>query len=163
MLGTLTIGRRSYEVAKAELHVPVKEECRILYLSAWGIKGGKEGGLVIYGAELALLNSPADLDGARIHVRPDGETYEDDTLGTDIIGWNEEESTAREDEELYNYGDICIDFESIGGNEYRCRVKCDLALIGPPTDGPSTSYPVKATAEFLAIADEVDPLDGEWY
>ena len=84
MQNTITLNGKSYPTENVELHLPVVDETRLLYMA---VESETEaGGFGLWEIELALLDNIEDMDGKRIHVRPDGETYDDDSLGTDIIG-----------------------------------------------------------------------------
>jgi hypothetical protein len=158
MKGTLSIAGDVYAVVKAELHLPVLDYRRYMYLSVWGERGNEGAGFDLWNVELALLESFDELDGKRIHVRPDGESYEDDTLGCDIIGMDDERSfwqtTGRQ---VYAYGDIRIHFQRLDGDQYRCHVDCTLAEVGPNEERRTREFPITGSADFAVTADEIDP------
>lgn len=157
MWGTLTIGGKTYPVLRAELHVPVTEDGRYMHLFVRGGPRRDMEGFALYDVGLPLLKSVDDLDGQRIHVRPDRDTYEDDSLGTDIISMTEL-NYWQADGRNYAYGEIQVDFARIRERQYRCRFWC--TLVGSENADhertPGASVQVGA-ADFVVTADERDP------
>jgi len=161
MKNVLKIHDIEYSIEKAELHLPLVDDIRIMYMMIQC--GSNEGGFAIWEIELGLLEKIDDLDGKRIHVKPNGETYDDDTLGTDIIGadiltdLNYWQGPGDED---YCYGDIKVDFERINGSTYRVRVECSLTDSDDnPDELPSEAFKIIGKAEFTVTVDEKNPME----
>ena len=159
MKNILKIHDIEYSIEEAELHLPLVDDILLMYIMVQC--ESKEGGFAIWEIELALLEKFDDLDGKRIHVKPNGETYDDDTLGTDIIGadtltdLNYWQGPGDKD---YCYGDIKVDFERITGSTYRVRVECSLTDSDEdPVALPSEAFDVIGKAEFTVIIDQKNP------
>ena len=163
MNSTVTLHGASYPVTEAELHLPVVDDMRLIYMMV--TSDSVAGGFALWEIELALLEKIDDLDGKRIHVRPNGETYDDDTLGTDIIGsdsftdlnyWN----THGQAIPGYCYGDILVDFKRIEGRTYRVRAEMTLTESDEdPEDLSSEDYNVTGSADFVVTVDEQNPTE----
>ena len=156
----LTINNKSYRITEPELHFLATDDTWLMYLGV-GLGPGK-GCLGLWEIELVLLDSIDKLDGKRIHLHPDGESYDDDTLGTDIIG-----AYAMSDlnyllveGEAYIYGEILVDFKRIQGMTYHCHIEFTLTDSDEDEEDMSPEdYNIFATADFTVTADEKDPLD----
>jgi hypothetical protein len=156
VIGRLTIHGQTYSVYKADLHLPILDGSRYLFLTTYVGPADDDLGFALWEVELPLLKRLDLLDGQRIHVRPGGEGYEDDTLGTDIIGMREI-SRWGIGMNYGVYGDIQIDFRRIQGREYRCVVECSLSDADLEDQAPSEHFEAIGRADFTVIADEVDP------
>jgi len=163
MHGSVTLEDTTSAIMNAELHLPVVDEIRMMYMSV-----GTDpiaGGFRLREIELALLEDIDQLDGKRIHVRPNGETYDDDTLGTDIIGadiltdsncW----CTDGLDYETYSFGDILVDFHRIEGRTYRVHVEMTLTDSEEDrADLAPEDFRFTGSADFTVTVDEQDPMD----
>lgn len=150
----LSIFGKTYPVIDAELHLPRVDEARWLYMGAYV---EPDDGLRLWDIELASLQDLDDLDGKRIHVRPNGETYDDDTMGTDIVGMYDttDMNGWKVGNEIYLYGDIQIDFERIEGRQFRCRFECTLTdKDEEPKNLPPEDFNIVGIADFIVVADE---------
>jgi hypothetical protein len=158
MIGTLKLGDAVYAVRSVEMHVPEEGETRWLYLL---VAAEPDEGFALWGLELPLLNSLEALHGQRLHVRWGGDAFDDDTLGTDIIGV---ESTTdlnywHGSQGSYAFAEVQVDFERVAEHRFRCCVS--LLLTDPDADQEAGCVPqvppVRATGEFTAEVDEIDP------
>lgn len=159
MIGQLALNGCTYVIKSAELHLPRDGDSHWLYML---IIAEPDDGFALWGVQLPLLRGLDDLHGQRLHVQWQGEVYPDDTLGTDVGGadvmsdlnyWHGSETS-------YAFVEVQVDFERIDGRRYRCRVA--LGLFNPDADPPLdvTAGPaVHAIGEFVADADEVNPID----
>ena len=158
MENSLILNGKRYAVSRVELHLPPDEDIRMMYMS---VETETEAGFfALWNYELALLEDINDLDGKRIHVKPNGETYDDDTLGTDIIGadnstdvnyWSTKDTP-------YCYGDILVDFRRIKDRTYRVHVEIALTDSDEdPEDLSPEDYNIAGNAEFTVEVDEKDP------
>ena len=161
MVDMIKLRGKSYPITKMDLHLPEVSDVRMMYMRV--DTGADIGGFALWDIELALLNNIEELDGKRIHIMPDGETYEDDTLGTDIIGamtdanyW----SANSMEYEDYFYGDILVDFRRIEGRIYRVHVEMTLTESEEePEDLSPEDYNISATADFTVTVDEINPME----
>jgi hypothetical protein len=161
MRGQIVVHGQSYPILSAELHLPVIEDIRYIYLTVAGGPLGEDDGFGLGDVELALLDSLDDLDGKSIHLTREGESFADDTLGTDIIGMGETSGWLcgwMVDGECYAYGEMRFDFERISEARYRCRVHCALREEDPNTAMPTGEDVLEASADFTVEVDEIDPL-----
>ena len=161
MQNTMILQGLESPISEIELHLPRVDNVHMLYLRV--SSGSTLGGFALWDIELSLLDNIEDLDGRRIHIMPDGETYEDDTLGTDIIGamtdanyW----STYPHGETDYVYGDILVDFKRIEGKTYQVHVEMTLA---DPDEDPDELSPdefnMTGSADFVVTIDEINPME----
>jgi len=132
----------------------------MLYLGV--VTDSEAGDFGLWEVELALLRDIHDLDGHRIHVRPSGECYEDDTLGTDMIGaYNTSDLNywAAKDRS-YVYGDVLVEFSRIQGRIYRVHFQCTLSDSDEDPQALSPEdYWARGTADFTVEVDEDNPYD----
>ena len=160
MKNSMQVLGKNYDIAKTDIHLPVMDEVRMMYMSVLTASGTEGFGLCEI--ELALLEDIDELDGRRMHIRPNGETYDDDTLGTDIIGadmltdlncWHTFDGS-------YSYGDILVDFKRIEGRTYRVHVEMTLTESEEePEDLSPEDYNILATADFTVTVDEINPME----
>lgn len=160
MQNTITLNGKSYPTENVELHLPVVDETRLLYMA---VESETEaGGFGLWEIELALLDDIDDLDCKRIHVRPDGETYDDDTLGTDIIGADmfTDLNYWSAGDDGYCYGDILVDFKRIEGRTYHVHVECALTDSDEdPEDLSPEDFQHTGSADFIVTVDEENPTE----
>ena len=160
MQSMIELGGKVKAVEKAELHLPLLETQRYMYLS---VDAESElGGFFLWEIPLPLLSSLDNLDGQRIHIKPNGESFDDDTLGADIIAayhstdmnyWH-----GYPDEEDYSYGEILIDFQRIEGMKYHVCINMTLTDSEEvPADLPPEAFNVIGKAEFDVTIDQNDP------
>jgi hypothetical protein len=158
--GTVTLNQQEYPVSEVELHLPLDAGVRMMYLGV--VTDSEAGGFGLWDVELAMLEDIDGLDGGRIHVKPDGECYDDDTLGTDMVG-------AYETSDLnywgakgksYCYGEILVDFKRIEGRKYTVHFECTLTDSENDSDDLlPEDYQYKGSADFTVEVDEKDPYD----
>ena len=152
----MVIDGRVFEIAEAELHVVVEDDSATLYL---GASNTMHGGFGLWEVHLTEVTDLHDLDGAKLHANPNGDSYDDDTLGSDMVGsdlltdlnyW----STGQDADEIYLYGEIEVDFKRIEGNQYHCHVSCTLTDSDEdPEDLTPEDYNISASADFDVTAD----------
>lgn len=151
-----------YPVVQAELHTPLTDGQRFIHLFAYIESPEGPGGFGFNQVEVPLLAGADGLDGQRIHVRPDGYAYEDDTLATDYVGAEvfTDLNFWRIGGRDYLWGEMQIDFERIQGLRYRVRVRARLAPLEPDEDMDENRQlercTMEARAEFTVVADERD-------
>ena len=160
MQGTVTLLCENYPISRTKLHLPLVDDMRMMYMMVE--TDTEAGGFALWEIELALLENIYDLDGKRIHVKPDGQTYDDDTLGTDIIGadnftdlnyWSTEEDG-------YCYGDILVDFTRLEGRKYKVHVEISLTESDEdPEDLSPEDYNINGSADFIVTVDEENPTE----
>lgn len=156
MIGQVAVRGRAGRAIRAGVHIPADGESRWIYIE---VEAEPEVWFAFWGAELTLLEELDQLDGARIHVKMSGESYEDDTLGTDTIGMTEvsDLNYIRVGDECLGYDDVLIDFKRVTGREYHCVVKLlhrdQLDQSGSVDEELGTT----CTAEFTATIDEKCP------
>lgn len=161
MIGTLIIHGQEYPIAEVELLLPFDGETRWMYLTV----GGEDPnvGFGMWEVEFALLRELDDLDGKRMHVRPDYSTYDDDTLGTDITGMysTTDINYLKSGEQAFSFGEVQLDFERIRGKEFRCRFEATLTDNddGELDELPASAFWAKASAEFVVSIQERRPED----
>ena len=157
MIGTMNVNSESYPVLKAELHLPLIRGARYLDMLIIG-PGCCSFGLSY--VELSFLDNLDDLDGKRIHIHADGESFEDDTLGTDIVGADDftDGNLWQYPSVVYFYGEIQIDFKKVQDRIYHCVLCCQLTANDQmePCELPSDAF-VQGTAEFDVKVDEENP------
>lgn len=146
------------EIKESRCSLPIIGDLRMLYLRVVG----ETNRACLWDVELPLLESLEDLDGQRIHVRPDGECYDDDTLGTDMVGaystsdlnfWDSTEDSLL-------YGDIRVDFNQIEGRTFRVRIEMTLSdSEDDPEDLPPEAFDHVGKADFVVTVDEKNPYD----
>ena len=157
-LGQMIVRGETFDIDTVRLYLPEDEQGRLMYL--W-IGTSRDSGFAVWGALLQLADKPADLHGKRLHVRLNGYTYDDDTLGTDVIGIEDttDLNYVRAGDEAYAYDEIQIDFERVSENEFRCRLRGTLTTEedDEASDDPVGSIPWHA--EFLATPKEIHPDD----
>ena len=155
-------GRR-YSVKRAELHFPLMDETRYIFLCVYL---EPKGGFAAWYIEVPLLAGLDALDGPRIHIRADGFAYPDDTLGTDCIGadnWTDMNYWSIEDA-TYNWGELQLDFRRLDEGRFRVIVSARLS-DGPEWDDstaeefPLDEFRIAARAELIVVPDEVDPVN----
>jgi hypothetical protein len=143
-------------IVNKEMHLPLRDEIRVLYLAV--STDNIAGGFRLWGIELPLLKSLDDLDRQAIHFRGDGETFDDDTLGTDIIGSDEAINTwctNGKDYEAFQFGEMKVDFHRLKGRQYRVTVECTLSDSDEdPQDLLPEDYWASGSAEFTVEVDE---------
>lgn len=160
MRDTVVLAGREYPITNVKLHLPVQGDSAMMYLRVDTDAQG--GSFALWDIELACLEDIDKLDGQRIHVRPGGETYDDDTLGTDILGADSftDMNFWYTDGDGYSYGDILIDFKRIEGRTY--RVHCEFTLTESEQDLDELlpeDFSVTATADFTVIVDQENPME----
>ncbi len=154
---------KAYPVLAAELHLPLVDGRRCLFLSVAGGPRGQEDGVTLGHVEFALLDSLDALDGKRLHLSREGESFPDDTLGGDAIGIGEDmgwSSSWTVNGDAHVLGEIQLDFSQVRSERYRCRLVCTLRRQDPMTGGPAGDEMLELVAEFTADVDEVDLLAG---
>jgi len=176
MADTLTINGVTIPVVEAELHLPLIRGTRLMYLRIKGYKESRVIELTLGEIELPLLASVDGLDRQRVHVRMNGEAYDDDTLGSDIIAMLNNDSTEWTcNMEGVGDGELRMDFRRIEGRRYRCVMEFEWVYFeyeddddGNEIDCDRAGYeePVlceteraSGRAEFSTMIDEVNPLD----
>jgi hypothetical protein len=158
MHGIITLQGVEYPVDSVELHLPEIDETRMMYLSV-STKTGANMSFNLWDVEIALLENIDDLDGKRIHLHPDGESYEDDTLGADIIGAMTDANYWFTSDGGYVYGDILIDFKRIKGQIYRVTAEISLADSDEdPEDLSPEDFSYHASLDFMVTVDEKNPM-----
>ena len=163
MENTLTLEWQTVPLKDFELHLPKVYDQRILYLMV--DSNSELGGFALWEITLDLLDDIDSLDGKRIHLKHDGECYDDDTLGTDIIGsnditdlnyWN---THYHEEYDNFAYGDILVDFKLIENEKYYVHI--EMTLTDNLEDGPEylelEDYGFRGGADFVVNIDEEDP------
>jgi len=158
---TMTLKGSESPIVEIELHLPRVDDVHMLYLRV--SSGSSLGGFALWDIELSLLDNIEDLDGRRIHVMPNSETYEDDTLGTDIIGamtdanyW----STCPHGQTDYIYGDILVDFKQVEGRTYQVHIEMTLADSDDDPDELSPDeFNIIGGADFVVSIDEENPME----
>ena len=137
--GYIYIEEQQYLVSSTEMHVvPEDEEGYTLYFTVESAAG--KCGFCLWGIDLPLLESIKALDGRRLHLRHDGESYDDDDLGSDILGaYDNSDLNYWHGETDYGYGDIQIDFTRIEDKTYRVQIALTL------TD--SDEHPLELSSE----------------
>ena len=157
----LILDRTTRLIDKLQLHIPAAGGARVMYLLA--DSDSDIGGFALWDIELACLENLDDLYGKRIHIKPNGEAYPDDTLGTDILGamtdgnyW----STRSDHLDDYSYGDILVDFKRIKGRQYHVHVELTLTDSDEdPEDLSPEDFDVHASADFTVTVDEENPME----
>ncbi|MBW7905421.1 MAG: hypothetical protein LC135_02900 [Phycisphaerae bacterium] len=162
MSGHVSVAGQSYPIVDKELHIPLRDGSRWIFL--W-VTIAPEGGFGFWNIELPLLGELSTLPGQRIHVRRDGSTFEDDSLGTDCVGMDTmtDLNCWKVGDQYYDWIEMLIDFrsEAVGA----CSITVRARLV--PSDAPVASdSPVAgvgiagvsdAHAEFSVKPDEDDP------
>jgi hypothetical protein len=151
---------KTYAISEVELHIVLDDGTSMMYMAV--AAKGKAGGFGLWEVELPQLKSIDGLDGKRIHVRPDGECYDDDTLGTDMVG-----AYAATDLNYWGskngplvYGDILVDFTRIEGRTFRVKIKMTLAdAQDHPADLPPEAFSHSGCADFVVTLDENNPYE----
>ncbi len=160
MDNTVTLNGETYPTTFLELHLPEIRDVRHMFLKVFY----EQGCFLIWGMELSLLKSIEDLDGQRIHLKPDGSAYEDDTLASDIFvaydtsGANYWTDDTDEEGGCYAYGDILIDFKCTEGRHFHVHVEMTLTEHDDCLDEDNMTYPNKGIADFIVEADEKNPV-----
>jgi len=165
MIGFVRVGERNYEVVQAELHVPLLDETRHIFLC---VNIQPPGGFAFWYVQLPGLGRLEELSGQRIHVRCDGFSYQDDTLATDCTGaesWTDL-NYWQIDGRAYSWGEMRIDFQRVDGGRYRILVTArlsenDLRNVDWENASLLQHCPVEASAELSIVADERNPLEAE--
>ena len=163
MENTLTLEWQTVPLKDFELHLPKVYNQRMLYLMV--DSGCELGGFALWEISLDLLDDINALDGKRIHVKHDGECFEDDTLGTDIIGadgitdlnyWN---TYYHKEYDNFAFGDIQVDFKLIENNKYSVHIEMTLTdnLEDGPEDLEPEDFGFRGSADFIVDIDEDDP------
>ena len=150
----------SYAISECELHFPLDAGSRMMYLGV--CTDSDIGGFGLWEVEVPLLKSLDELDGQRIHVKPDGECYDDDTMGADMIG-----AYATSDlnywggaNQSWCYGEILVDFKCLEGRKYRVYFECTLTdSDDDPEDLTPADYKYRGSADFTVEVDENNPYD----
>jgi hypothetical protein len=149
-------------IQEAELHFPIMDGIRMMYMAVESSLP-EAGSFRIWGIELALLDDLDDLNGKRIHIMPNGEAFDDDTLGTDIIGvqtftdqhyWDTAERPLQ-------YGEIMMEFHRIRGQ--LCRIHGEITLTESDEDAadlPPEAFDHFAVVDFEVLLDKKKPNDG---
>lgn len=152
MLGQLSVLGTIYPVTHAELHVPALYGTRLMYLR---VSTEHDGGFGIWEVDLSRLEGLNELDGKRIHIRWEGDAFEDDTLGTDTTGVEDttDLNYLQADGENYGYREVLVDFTRLQSHQY--RVEARFVLMSEDED-PAND--VSAMAELLVEVDEQDPF-----
>ena len=156
----MTIDGVNYEINNVELHLPVDDDVRFLYMLA--CTDSETEGFGLWEIELALLGNIDDLDGKRIHIKPNGENYDDDTLGTDIIGADmiTDLNYLNTPDACYSYGDIMVDFKRIEYRTYQIHIEMTLTESEEdPEDLSPEDYNITGSADFLVNVDENNPTE----
>ncbi|MBN1553682.1 MAG: hypothetical protein JXA11_02970 [Phycisphaerae bacterium] len=157
MIGTMNVNGEKYPVINAELHFPLIRGARYLDILVIG-PGCCSFGLSY--VELSLLDNLDDLDGKRIHIHADGESFGDDTLGTNIIGADgfTDGNVWQYPKTVYFYGEIQMDFQKVEDRIYHCKLFCQLTSDDQMeiSQLPLDAF-VKGTAEFDVEVDEENP------
>ena len=170
MENQIYFNQETIKVEEVKLHIPEDQGHYFLFLSVSWDGGNK--GFGLWNIELARLKDINGLHLGRIHIQPGGETYDDDTLGSDIVRacevtdlnyWNDYPSA-------YDFGEILVDFERIEGNSYRVNLSMTLGqdeeefkserelenYESLEIDDPAR-YPHTAKATFTVTVDERHP------
>lgn len=160
MTDKVFLDEKVYPIEKAELHLVPYDNSFMMYLGV--STDGEAGGFGLWEVELPLLKSIEELGSQRIHVKPDGECYDDDTLGTDMVG-----AYATSDlnywggqNESYVYGEITVDFKRIEGWTFQIHIELTLTDSNKDTeDLPPEAFNHRGSADFIVTADDKDPWD----
>ena len=148
------------EINKAELHLPMDAGGRMMYL---GVSVEPERlGFGLWEVELVCVEAIDDLDGKRIHAKADGESYDDDTAGADMLGAysTSDLNYLSYQGNTFCYGDILVDFKKIQGRKYQIHI--ELALTDSdedPEDLPPEAYNHQLTADYTVEVDEKNPYE----
>lgn len=169
MIGTLVFDQSVFEITKAELHVPLNESVRMFYLH---VSAGAMASFALWEFEISNCRNLDDLDNNKMHVHFPETVYDDDTLGTDIIGVDDSTGLnyIQVNNGRFGYGEIQVDFKKIEGDTYRVSV---FMTLGADEDKFETDeeledyenldeedhshYPHHAKAVFTVTVDEADP------
>ena len=154
----LKVFNDSYSITKAELHLPVIDDARMFYMGVYA----KNGGFHLWEFEVTGLEKVDDLDGKRLHVHSNGEAFDDDSLGTDIIGAFDttDLNYVSVQDSAYCYGEIHVDFARIDGLTYRCHVELKLTESDEdPEDLTPEDCNIECTADFTVLVDEKNPFE----
>jgi len=156
----VVLNEEQYPTTFLELHLPEMQGSRYMFLKVFY----ETGCFLIWGMELPLLESVDQLDGQRIHLKPDGSGFDDDTLGSDIFaaynlsGANYWTDDTDEEGGCYAYGEIKIDFKMIEKCQCHLNVEMTLSENDDCLDEDDMTYPNKATADFIVEVDQKNPL-----
>jgi hypothetical protein len=161
MEGKVVLNGDEYPISRVVLHIPQVDDFRKMYLLLE--TGTEAGGFALWDIELSLLENIENLHDKQIHLKPNGETYEDDTLGTDIIGamtdgnyW----STNSDQYDDFVFGDILIQFQNVENQKYRIHVEMALTESDEdPEDLSPEDYNISASADFEVTIDERNPME----
>jgi hypothetical protein len=158
MEGIVTLQDIGYPIDSVELHLPTVDDTRMMYLSV-STETGASMSFNLWDIELALLENIDELDGKRIHLYPNGESYEDDTLGADIIGAMTDANYWFTNGNSYVYGEILMDFKRIRGQTYRITAAITLAdSAEDPEDLSPEDFSYHAELDCLVAVDEKNPM-----
>lgn len=146
----LTIGAKTVDVTRAEMSYWPTDAGMAITLEVHAEDGG---GFRMPDIEFQKISSPRQLAGQRMHAFADGETYPDDTLGTDVIGMygvsdcNYLELADRQ----YAFGEIMMDFGDVTSTEVEMTLTCTVG-DGPIEDEENTPelYPEQVRGCFRA-------------
>jgi len=156
MDNTILLNGISADIRSAELHLPACDGFRRMYLL---VTAEPRTEFALWDVDLLLLADINDLDGKRIHVRGDGETFEDDTLGTDILPLNDGTGWYSTQGD-YLFSELQMDFKRLEGCTYRCKVQCLLTDADEEAEKPGWGLGgIPAYAEFVVDVDEANPMD----
>ena len=148
-----------YPIESSELHIVKCDNIFRMYL---GVANKKIGGFGFWEVELKSLKLIDELDGKRIHVKPNGELYNDDTLGTNMLGAYEDSDLNYwgGDAGFYYYGEILIDFKRLQDLTYRVHIELTLTDSDEePEDLKPEDFNIKAHAGLEVVLDEKLPFD----
>ena len=160
VVNTMELNAQTYSIEEVELRLPLIDDVRLLFLSV--TSATEAGGFGLWEVEVRELDGVDELDGKRIHIKPNGECYDDDTLGSDMIGACEtsELNYWRAYRQSYIYGDILVDFMHVEGRKYRVHFECTLTDSDKdPEDLTPDDYSARGSADFVVEVDEKNPYD----
>jgi len=151
-----------HPIREVELHIPLEAGARVLYMGV--VAEGAVGAFGLWGVELTMLQNIEDLSGQRIHLQPNGESFDDDTLGADILGayassdlnyWSTSSTS-------FVYGEIMVDFTQVNGRVFHVHLELSLADSSDnPADLPAEAFAHRGSADFTVAIDEENPLEIE--
>ncbi|MBI9016435.1 MAG: hypothetical protein JEZ07_04150 [Phycisphaerae bacterium] len=146
-----------------EFHFYLQNGYRIMYMAAYDKTGCQ--GIKIADIEVPLFESLDKLDGGRIHIDFANRRFADDTLGTDIEGYNEMSETNHVSVEIngegqwYEYYEILMDFKKCQGSIFNIEYQLKIYEISKEPEELSPEDILLCKGNFFGVIDEIDPFE----
>ena len=119
-------------------------------------------GFGLWEVELVCVEAVDDLDGKHIHAKADGESYDDDTAGADMLGAysTSDLNYLSLRGQTYLFGDVLVDFKKVEGRQYQVHIELSLTDSDEePEDLQQEAFNHHLIADFAVEVDEKNPYE----